>query len=444
MRAMALGVMAGAAALFVAAPASAREIELSGGLFARGAITIAWHGDPARGCAAAGLCGYSGSLSVRPDDGQYYFTLAGGRLRDSYSSLDVFSIQPVVRVKRTEDGNEAGACVDVPASSTIDLTTARAGRNRVRLGVDEEGLSPGHCAGPDLSNLLTKLPRRTRSLSRIIAGRARGADFSGRVPFSKGRFSGTIHSTLRLGFGKGDPGTVTRTVGRPPRDRRPLVRVVDVRAVYRVASFAGALTTSFGALTDPPCAELDACGVSGSSRWTVNSGRGVVAIDAVARARRTDRGLRGALAAVRRGPASVFGEGDLSRNVGTISADISRAGGADCHDTASAGSPGVVVLNVPAKRLTFELAGEDAFPAVVDLVRTGCPGPREEDALGPDVPAQGSVSLSAFGQSSIAGRMRGSGQFSAKGYSGTSSVDVTLTLRRVSIHAAYRRARGIE
>src|SRR4051794_1815341 len=94
MRGIALGAMVGAAALFAVAPAHAREVELSGDLFGSGGITISWHGDPARGCAAAGLCGYSGSVNVRPDDGQYDFTLAGGRLRDSYSFLDVYSRRP--------------------------------------------------------------------------------------------------------------------------------------------------------------------------------------------------------------------------------------------------------------------------------------------------------------------------------------------------------------
>ncbi|MGH2855968.1 MAG: hypothetical protein ACRDMJ_00630, partial [Solirubrobacteraceae bacterium] len=41
-----------------------------------GALTIAWQADPARGCAAAGLCGVSGSLEM----------LAGGSGQSSSSS----------------------------------------------------------------------------------------------------------------------------------------------------------------------------------------------------------------------------------------------------------------------------------------------------------------------------------------------------------------------
>jgi hypothetical protein len=427
-----------------AAPAAARPVEVSGSLAPRGTVTIAWHGDPARGCAAAGLCGYSGSVTIPADDGNYDFTMAGGRLLDGYVFVESYARQPVVRVKRTEAGAEGGACVDTMSGTAIDLNTARAGRNRLRLSLDEEGVSPGRCAGPELTGLLTKLPHRTRTLSRLVAGRARVADFSGDATFSRGRFSGTIHSTLRVGFRKGDAGVYE---SGPPggRSRRRRIRVADVHAVYRVVTLEGAISTSFVGLTDPPCADLDACGVSGSSRWAVRSAHGRFAFDATARARRGDRGVRGAVAAVRRGPARVFGDGDLSRSVGTTTADVSRAGGGGaCHDRASASSPGVSVYNEPRTRLRFEFAGEDAAPSPTDLLRTGCPGPREEDVLGFGSPAAGSVSMQAFGRQTITTRMRDSGRFERSAYSGTHSSDLTLGLRLVSIHASYRRARGIE
>jgi hypothetical protein len=435
--------LSAAVLLASAAPAAARLVEVSGPLAARGTVTIAWHGDPARGCAAAGLCGYSGSVTLRPDEGDYVFTMAGGRLLDSYAFIESYTGAPIVRVARTEPGTDGGACVDSMSGTSIDLNIARAGRNRLRLGLDEEGLSAGRCAGPDLGGLLTKLPHRTRTLSRIVAGRARVADFSGDAAFSKGRFSGTIRSTLRVGFRKGDAGTPDFGSPRAP-SRRRLVRVADVHAVYRVVTLEGAVSTSFAGLTDPPCADLDACGVSGSSSWAVRSGRGRFAFDATARARRGDRGVHGALAAVRRGPASVFGDGDLSRSVGTTTADVSRAGGTACHDTVRAFSAGVSAYNEPRTRLRFEFAGEDAAPSPTDLLRTGCPGPREEDVLGFGSPAAGSVSMQAFGRQAVTARMRGSGRFERSAYSGTHSSDLTLGLRLVSIHASYRRARGIE
>src|SRR5436189_2288314 len=113
MRGISLGAMAAAAALAAAAPAGAHTTELQGDMSATGAVTVTWHGDPARGCAAAGLCGYSGSVGVQGVEGGYDFLLAGGRrLRDGYRYLDTGS-SPLVRVKRA-DGTQEGACVDAP------------------------------------------------------------------------------------------------------------------------------------------------------------------------------------------------------------------------------------------------------------------------------------------------------------------------------------------
>jgi hypothetical protein len=444
MRGIALAAATAGAALLLAAaqPASAYNSDVSGDLGVTGAVTITWHGDPARGCAAAGLCGYSGSLTVRPDSGEYDFTVAGGRLREGYVFLDVYSPRAIVRVKRTEGGSEAGGCVDVVSGAGFDMYPTRAGRRRVRLALASEGLSSGRCAGPPLNGLLKMLPRRTRSLASLTDHRAL-LDFSGDAPFSKSRFSGTIRSTLRMRFGKGRV-TPPDTGGGRPRDRRPRVRIADLHAVYRVARYAGSLSTSFGSLSDPPCADFDACGLSGSTRWSIDSAKARVSIDALARTRRSDHGASGVLAAVRRGPANVYGEGNLTSNFGTVRADMTRSGGSGCHDTASAASPGVALYTEPSKRLTFELDGEDAYPSPDSLVRTGCPGPRDEDVLGLDPTAFGTVPIGALGKRVITVRMRDSRPFSKAGFDGHYSADLTLRLERVSLDARYRRARGID
>jgi hypothetical protein len=442
MRGIAFGAMAGAAALFAAAPAHAREVDVSGQLYASGSVTVSWHGDPARGCEAAGLCAYSGSVALRPDFGAYDFLLSGRRLFGSFSNLDLVSSPPVVRVKRTEAGSEDGACVDVPSSYSLDVTATSAGRGLAHIGLAAPGLSAGRCAGPYLSGLLARLPRRTLSLARLARGSTL-LDLSGSASLATGRFSGAVRSTLRVRFGSSSGGGFSQTVSRPPTPRRPRVRVVHMHAVYRVTRFAGTLSTSFGALAGAPCADLDACGVTGSSRWDVASRQATLEIDADARARRTDHGLRGALAAISRGPAFVFGAADLGRAFGTTTADVARSGATACHDTASAASPSVIAGNEAGRRLTFALGGEESFPPSVDLLRTGCPGPRDEDVLGLRAAAAGSIPIAALGQGSFDVRMLGSGRFEANGYSGTRSADFALRLRRISVRVAYGRAREI-
>ena len=66
MRGISLGAIAATGALLAAAPANAHTTELLGDISATGGVTVTWHGDPARRCAAAGLCGYSGSAGLQP------------------------------------------------------------------------------------------------------------------------------------------------------------------------------------------------------------------------------------------------------------------------------------------------------------------------------------------------------------------------------------------
>src|SRR4051812_50181456 len=73
-------VVLGLVATFAATPSEARGRELSAGLSATGSVFVTWHGDRARGCGPAGLCGYRGSASAAPGEGQIYLTVGrGGR-----------------------------------------------------------------------------------------------------------------------------------------------------------------------------------------------------------------------------------------------------------------------------------------------------------------------------------------------------------------------------
>ena len=443
MRGISLGALAVTAALLApASPAGAHTSELQGDMSATGAVTVTWHGDPARGCAAAGLCGYSGSVGIQTAYGGYDFLLAGGRrLRDGYGYLETAS-SPIVRVKRVEGTNE-GACVDAPPGFTLDLTTARAGANRTRLGLDAEGLSSGRCAGPGIRRVVALLPRRALSLSRLKRA-SQAVDMSGEVPFKSGRFSGVVRSTLRLRLSRpGGGGTdVIYPHRRPPRDHRKRVRVVHLHAVYRVQRFAGALTASCGGLADPACTDFDACGLTGSSSWSLDSGRGSYVFDVYARARRSDRGLRGALRAIGRGRAFAEGDGDPGRAFGHTVVELARPDGAPCHDTARVSPPGVYAYTLRAGRVHLELGGDANVVAGGELLRTGCPGPRDEDILPPDVVATGSMPAALLARRSVTVRLRDRRAFEGHGYSGTENAGFTVKLRRASARAQYLRVRG--
>jgi hypothetical protein len=447
MRGIRFGAVAlvAATSLTAASRADARDVDYNGPLHVTGGVTIGWHGDPARGCAAAGLCGYHGFLSLRPGDSDFELLVNGrGRPIDGAATLDLFNSPPEVRVKRTEPGGDEGGCVDTSPTDLIGVSESRAGGRRVRLGLfTEEPPSTGRCAGPRLPDLLARLPRHTRSVSQLIHGGA-VVDFSGSVPYAQGRFSGTVRSNLRLSFGKPQTDVASQDVGPPrrPHRRRRLVRVAHVHALYRVSAFTGTFAAQFAGLAEPGCADFDACGVTGSAAWQVSGSAGTFSFDGYALARRTDHGVRGALAALGRRNAFVIADSHLGRDVGTTSADVSRPGGERCRDTAHVAWSGVVASN-EGSRLVFQLGGDEFSPPPPGVLRTGCPGPRDVDVNGFDPAGTGSVPLAALARRSFGVRMRGSGKFRGHGYSGTRSADFALGLERVSIRAVYRRASGI-
>src|SRR4051812_28597334 len=345
MRAIAVGAMLGAVATFAAAPAEARVHALIGSLSTSGGVSVTWHGSAARGCAEAGLCGYRGSTSTQPRaSGQIYIVQLPHRPVDAFGSLDSEDA-PVVRVLRQEPDGGSEACVDVGQAahgSELDmLLRVRRGRARVRL--EGDALDTGSCAGPDLSEVLSRLPSRGIALARLRRGNT-SFDLSASVPLRSGRFSGRLVSTLRLHVGPMRREVVSEEEEPPPENpSRPRRRAlfVNLHAVYRVTAFSGKVATSFHGLQAPLCPPVDACGVSGVASWAVLSQGGTLVVDAQAHARRSDHGRSGLVAAVRRRGEDWFVEGAaaLRHEGGTISARVDRSGAASCRDSASVRPP---------------------------------------------------------------------------------------------------------
>lgn len=433
MRGMAVGVLLGAVVLTAAAPAPAfvRFHDLSRQVSATGGVTITWHGDPARGCARAGLCGYRGSTGVRPGAGGYLELLySNGRLVDGFGLLPLVAA-PVIRVQRAEESGAAGACVDLAPAGELFVNAAPARSRRVRLGFASGGMSPGRCAGPDISVALTKLRRHRVSVSRLTR-RGELIDLSGRSSFVSGRFSGTAVSTVKLRIGPDDSGSGF-SIG-PPRDQTP-VREVHVHARYRVTGFRGKLSATFRGRAAPLCENLDDCGVTGSVSWAILSAGGILAVDGYAPARASDHGVRAALAAVRRrGFFSAYGT--LRHAIGTTAAAVTRPDGTPCRDTATVAAPALASLESGRREVALLLGG---YESDRELLRTGCPGPPGSDVIGDDSPASGRLGASVFARRRLELPLTGGGRFEDAGYSGAWRSRFTLGLRRVGLSVSYRR-----
>src|SRR3954447_3963034 len=429
MRGMAVGAMLAAAALWVAAPAMAAPRSLSAPLSLSGGVTVSWHGDGARGCAAAGLCDYRGSVTAHGSrDGRLEIERSG-RSTDVYGYLDPEQ-RPVVRVTRGLDG----ACVD-ETEGEFEVEVGRPRAGRVRVAVAPYGLDRGRCAGPELARVLERLPGRSVSWRRLLHG-GLTVPLGRRLSYSDGRFSGTVTSTMKLHVGR--PGTgdheVTDEVSPPSRAHR--TRVAELTAVYRVTGLSGGMETDFAGLDSPLCDAFDSCGVSGSSTWAVLSASGgTVVIGSAARARPGDRGLHGAIAAIRRTRAGVSSYGGVRHALGTTRTLLSRPGGRTCNDSQPVAAPGLA-FSLQVARIPLALGGEEENAVAGDFVHTGCPGPTEADALGAGSLAEATLPLSAVHSRRLEVPLIGRARFRGPGYSGTRRARFTLGLRRVALHVS--------
>lgn len=386
-----------------------------------GSLTYTWHGDPARGCAAAGVCGVSGEISLQPQ-GQTTLNPAGG-------ILDAPLIgSATVRVMRVRPGASPSECVDVAGQPFgFDLQIARRHVLGARL---PDPPASGRCAGPlgaDLAAL--DLPVRRSG------GPRPSYDLRGTRPFTAGPFSGTLVSTLVLIPTPGSTGFISTSFSSgssSPGPVQPTTHVEYVQLDYRVSAASTSLQTQFAGSQDPSCQIFDTCGATGSlmvnvrppGQWVIFGSR--VVRGPVSRAR-TLRDLR-------QGRLALNGFGPVQAG---LEESLSWPDGSFCKDSTSIpqlqlvlGPPGP---GVPQRRLTIALSGES--PPAADILRTHCPGPLAADLIGASgTLARGSVTV----QSLLAGRtvlsLSNPGGFSGAGYDGSRSgsleLDLTLTRAR--------------
>ena len=233
------------AALAVPAYAVADE-----SLSATGSITYTWQGDPARGCAAAGLCGVRGELIVQPQGDTGAIALRG--------TVDIPIFSPALTVRAVGPG---GVCVDVPEGVPgSDLFVTRRGHGRL-VGRIEPPFSSSRCAGPTSHDLA----RLTFPVRRFGARRP-SYDLRVSRSFVAGPFTGTFASTLVLRPSTGGGGSSSQSFPGLPAPPRHKVLVERVALRYRVASLPSALDTAFSGEPDPFCAAFAAAEPRAPSR----------------------------------------------------------------------------------------------------------------------------------------------------------------------------------
>src|ERR1700744_861190 len=101
-----LGMPAPASAARHKQPDQAPQVDVS----VTGSLTIAWTGDPADGCAAAGVCGVSGTLEL-PQSGE-----GQGPRPAAQPPLEVSDANAVARVTDTAPDGTVTRCSDIVPS----------------------------------------------------------------------------------------------------------------------------------------------------------------------------------------------------------------------------------------------------------------------------------------------------------------------------------------
>ena len=274
----------------------------------RGALTVQFHGDQATGCAARGLCGFSGTVIWQPpptatlqattfrDHGQTEydvslqllgnFDAAGPASEGGVTTADV-RFAPNGSAGSASTCNDAaftGADIDMP----VHLRAAS-----LTLAAAVPSLLGTRCAGPLQSDIASQLARRVVDVASLSHGRT-GVSLASSSDFAVHGLAGTVTSTVQLRLGR--PDTHREGTGGSS-SKQPKTRVVEID--YPARLNGSALIHTHG---DPSsCAALGSCGANGTFALQVHGTPGTLRIFAFPTSRQPLRDQLAALGLRKRG-----------------------------------------------------------------------------------------------------------------------------------------------
>lgn len=389
-----------------------------------GQLTVAFHGDAATGCVAAGLCGYSGTIVFRPRSGDLGIETYRQHGRIGHSAL--LSLAPgvggysgaptVAEVQHSVAGQPTGLCADAQAPF-VNGPAATIRRGRLTIALLEPGgsLLSTRCAGPLDGDLAGAGPQATISLRTALRGRT-VIDLEGSNSFASHGFAGTVSSTLALTLGK--PSRPSSGATFPPGIKTERMRIVTER--LSVAQLAGQLSGTVQGTADPiVCRLLDSCGASGTLGLTLPAaGGGVGELIATGPASRPYADFLTALAKLRGGTRSgitVIGSVAWA-HAGRINANLTQPN--TCSDATPLEQ--LFVSLMPAGGGSGGFFGSSPW-------RTRCPGPM---LPGEAQPLPASSRVRAMGPRAFGVTVRPVASLSDDGYTLTLHGHLSLVLRR--------------
>jgi hypothetical protein len=385
-----------------------------------GSLTYTWHGDPARGCAAAGVCDVQGELILRPMGDAQVSVFGSG-----HGDQIFVDVSGVVRVQRR--GADPGECVDVVQTGIgLDIRLASKSASQALLNAPADS---GRCAGP-LATDLANMP---------IPFRHSGASYelSKTKSFVAGPFSGSFVSSLALrpvsnpGFGS------SQSSGSTSGPTRSHAVLEQAQLSYRVIAGSNEIQTLFGA-ADSGCQVLDACGASGSLALLV-SPPNTFTIEA-SRLVHVSRTRRDVLADLTHGRLTLLGGAPLK---GYVDETYDWSDGSSCRD--SVPTPQLqLVVGAPApspSRSRVPVGLNSDLGPNGEVLRTHCPGPADSDLIGQNgILAAGSVTAGELLHRRFTVTLTAPSEFMGLGYTGSRSGSIQLELTLTKVHAEARKA----
>jgi hypothetical protein len=408
-------------------------------LAATGSLKVVWHGDPARGCQEAGMCGYSGSI-------RYSLARRAFLDIDRFEGVDeVFGFIDArgptrVRVRRQVTGGPAAECRErfgQAVGFTLDVEHAYRDRHRLGIGTNviPSPRASGRCAGPRLADFVGSMPTATFRL-RDLKRRGTRVSLAGRFPFSAGALTGEVVSTLALRTRR-----VTRRkpiAGGPGNEPRPK-RMALVDIDYDVVRALGDAHASFRGIESPLCTMLDACGTTGSESYALGASTGSFHVFGAAplRGRHKPTVRRALEMALRHG--YLFGFGRFERGSSRTTSTLAHPGSRECLDQLSPARPSLTMVRQRGRRLRVILGPQyldAARDKGSDLLHGRCPGPTLGDVLHGSTLADARLSLGTLMSHELKLTFTRSGRFSAGPYRGTASAGFKVRMKRVRAHVA--------
>jgi hypothetical protein len=381
-----------------------------------GELVVSFHGDPATGCARRGVCGYAGTIVLRPGDTTMAVLTARDRRRTTYqvSFLPEFGDQATLtlaHVERSSAGELVGLCADAAQPNSLPGSTSIGGLVTLALVQRHSSILSTRCAGPIDGDVASAAPSALVPVKTLLRGHL-VLGLSGTRDFAASGFAGTVSSTAAIHVGaprrQAGNGSTTANVRR----------IRDVTETLSVVRQSGQFVAHVRGDGDRAlCQPLDSCGISGTIAIDPSFVGAQATLTATAPATRPYSDLLAALGLSPRGdPRGIEVYGSVtSPQAGSVTADLTQSG--SCIDSVPLEDSTIAVIG---------LGGASDATFIAQSLRTRCPGPS---------PSPGPLALAGFGRAVLERpeftlTLQPQPSFSDDGYTGSMRGSVSVVLRR--------------